>query len=155
MLLLLLLMSLWLCPTLCDPIDGSLPGSPISGILQARTMEWGAIAFSNAWKWKVKEKSLRRVWLEVNPWTAAYQALGKSTGVGCHCLLRCNHHRTEQLYFRHLFQRKEKLTFTEKPVHEYLRKLWPYNPNLEKTQMSFNRLNRLWNIHSIEYNPAI
>ena len=54
---------------------------------------------------------------------AAYQAPGKSTGVGCHCLLRCNHHRTEQLYFRHLFQRKEKLTFTEKPVHEYLWKL--------------------------------
>ena len=48
--------SLQLCPTLCDPIDGSPPGSPIPGILQARTLEWGATAFSNAWKWKVKVK---------------------------------------------------------------------------------------------------
>ena len=49
--------SLQLCPALCDPIDGSPPGSPIPGILQARTLEWGAISFSNAWKWKVKVKS--------------------------------------------------------------------------------------------------
>ena len=62
------------CPTLCDPIDGSPPGSPIPGILQARTLEWVAISFSNAWKWKVKVKSLSRVWLVVTPWTAAYQA---------------------------------------------------------------------------------
>ena len=62
------------CPTLCDPIDGSLPGSPIPGILQARTLEWIAISFSNAWKWKVKVKSLSRVQLLVTPWTAAYQA---------------------------------------------------------------------------------
>ena len=47
------------CPTLCDPIDGSLPGSPVPGILQARTPEWVAISFSNAWKWKVKVKSLK------------------------------------------------------------------------------------------------
>ena len=66
--------SLQLCPTLCDPIDGSPPGSPVPGILQARTLEWVAIAFSNAWKWKVKVKSLSRVWLLVTPWTAAYQA---------------------------------------------------------------------------------
>ena len=66
--------SLQLCPTLCDPIDGSPPGSPIPGILQARTLEWAAISFSNAWKWKVKVKSLSRVWLLVTPWTAAYQA---------------------------------------------------------------------------------
>ena len=52
--------SLQLCPTLCDPIDGSLPGSPIPGILQARTLEWVAISFSNAWKWKVKVKSHSR-----------------------------------------------------------------------------------------------
>ena len=51
--------SLQSCPTLCDPIDSSPPGSPIPGILQARTLEWVAIAFSNAWKWKVKVKSLR------------------------------------------------------------------------------------------------
>ena len=53
--------SLQSCPTLCDPIDGSSPGSPIPGILQARTLEWVAISFSNAWKWKVKVKSLSRV----------------------------------------------------------------------------------------------
>ena len=62
------------CPTLCDPIDGSPPGSAIPGILQARTLEWVAISFSNAWKWKVKVKSLSRAWLLVTPWTAAYQA---------------------------------------------------------------------------------
>ena len=60
--------------TLCNPIDGSPPGSPIPGILQARTLEWVAISFSNAWKWKVKVKSLGRVRLFATPWTAAYQA---------------------------------------------------------------------------------
>ena len=60
--------------TLCDPIDGSPPGSPIPGILQARTLEWVAISFSNAWKWKVKGKSLSGVQLLATPWTAAYQA---------------------------------------------------------------------------------
>ena len=60
--------------TLCDPTDGSPPGFPIPGILQARTLEWVAIAFSNAWKWKVKVKSLSHVWLLATPWTAAYQA---------------------------------------------------------------------------------
>ena len=62
------------CPTLCDPIDSSPPGSPVAGILQARTLEWVAISFSNAWKWKVKVKSLSRVQLFATPWTAAYQA---------------------------------------------------------------------------------
>ena len=62
------------CPTLCDPIDGSPPGSPVPGILQARTLEWVAISFSNAGKWKVKVKSLNRVRLLATPWTAAYQA---------------------------------------------------------------------------------
>ena len=66
--------SLQSCPTLCDPIDGSPPGSPVPGILQARTLEWVAISFSNAWKWKVKVKSLSRVQLLATPWTAAYQA---------------------------------------------------------------------------------
>ena len=83
------------CPTLCNPIDGSPPGSPVPGILQARTLEWVAISFSNAWKWKVKVKSLGHVWLLATPWTAAHQAPwghpwdfpGKSTGVRCHCLL--------------------------------------------------------------------
>ena len=85
--------SLQSCLTLCDPIESSPQGSPVPGILQARTLEWVAISFSNAWKWKVKVKSLSRVWLLATPWTTAQQALhpwdfpGKSTGVGCHCLL--------------------------------------------------------------------
>ena len=66
--------SLQSCPTLCDPIDGTPPGSPIPGILQARTLEWVAISFSNARKWKVKVKSLSRVQPSETPWTAAYQA---------------------------------------------------------------------------------
>ena len=66
--------SLQLCPTLCDPIDGSSPGSLVPGILQARTLEGVAISFSSAWKWKVKVKSLSRVRLLATPWTAAYQA---------------------------------------------------------------------------------
>ena len=66
--------SLQSCPTLCNPRDSSPPGSPVPGILQARTLEWVAISFSNAWKWKVKVKSLSRVWLFTTPWTAAYQA---------------------------------------------------------------------------------
>ena len=61
--------SLQLCPTLCDPID-----FPIPGIIQARTPEWVAISFSNAWKWKVKVKSLSHVQLFATPWTAAYEA---------------------------------------------------------------------------------
>ena len=61
------------CPTLCDPIDGSPPDSPVPGILQARILEWVAISFSNAWKWKVKLKSLSRVRLLATPWTAAHQ----------------------------------------------------------------------------------
>ena len=65
--------SLQSCPTLCDPIDGSPPGSPIPGILQTRTLEWVAISFSNAWKWKVKVKSLSRVRLPATSWTAAHQ----------------------------------------------------------------------------------
>ena len=76
--------SLQLCPTLCDPIDGSPPGSPAPGILQARTLEWVAISFSSAWKWKVKVKLLSPVRLLATAW----EFPGKSTGVGCHCLLR-------------------------------------------------------------------
>ena len=88
--------SLQLCPTLCDPHRRQPPGSPVPGILHARTLEWVAISFSNAGKWKVKVKSLSRVGLFATPWTAAYQAppsMGfsrQSTGVGCHCLLQKN-----------------------------------------------------------------
>ena len=62
------------CLTLWDPIESSPPGSPVPGILQARTLEWAAISFFNAWKWKVKVKSLSRVWPSATPWTAAFQA---------------------------------------------------------------------------------
>ena len=82
--------SLQSCPTLCDPIDGSPPGSPVPGILQARTLEWVTISFPNAWKWKVKVKLLSRVQPQrpyglqpsrlLHPWDFP----GKSTGVGCH-----------------------------------------------------------------------
>ena len=66
--------SLQSCPTLCDPIDGSPPGSPVPGILQARTLEWVAISLSSAWKWKVNVKSFSCVRLYTTPWTAAHQA---------------------------------------------------------------------------------
>ena len=95
LLLQLLLLSRFSRVRLCaTPIDGSPRGSPIPGILQARTLEWVAISFSNAWKWKVEVKSLSRVRLLVTPRTAAYQAplsmrfSRQSTGVGCHCLLQ-------------------------------------------------------------------
>ena len=66
--------SLQSCLTLCDPIDGSPSEAPVPGILQTRTLEWSAISFSNAWKWKVKVKLLSYVWLSATPWTAAYKA---------------------------------------------------------------------------------
>ena len=66
--------SLQSCPTLLDPIDGSPPGSPVPGILQARTLEWVAISFSNAGKWKVKVKFLSRAQLIATPRTTAHQA---------------------------------------------------------------------------------
>ena len=88
--------SLQSCPTLCDPRDGSPPDSPIPRILQARILKWVAISFSNAWKWKVKVKSLSRIRLLATPWTAAYHAppsLGFSRQEywsGCHRLLEWN-----------------------------------------------------------------
>ena len=84
--------SLQSCPTLSNPIDGSPPGSPVPAILQARTLEWVAISFASAWKWKVKVKSLSRVRPSATPWTAAFQAplsmgFSRQEQVGCHCLL--------------------------------------------------------------------
>ena len=86
--------SLQSCLTLCDPIDGSPPGSPVSGILQARTLEWVAISFSNAWRWKVKSlsrsvvsDSSRPHRLQPTRLLYPWDSPGKSTGVGCHHLL--------------------------------------------------------------------
>ena len=98
--------------TLCDPMDCSLPCSSIHGIFQARVLERVAISFSNAWKWKVKVKSLSCFWLLATPWTAAYQAppsMGfsrQSTGVGCHCLLQRGH---ACIHFVHLMKAKDSL----------------------------------------------
>ena len=74
--------SLQSCPALWDSIDGSPPGSPVPGILQARTLEWVAISFSNAGKWKVKVKLLSGVRLLATPWTATHQA-PLSMGLKC------------------------------------------------------------------------
>ena len=106
--------SLQSCPTLCDPIYGSPAGSPVPGILQARIREWVAISFSNAWKWKVKVKSLSHVWLFTTPWTVAYQAppsmgvsrqeywsglpLPSPCGFPTHCLIRFL--LKEELFFK-------------------------------------------------------
>ena len=84
--------SLQLCPTLCDPIDGSPPGSPVPGILQARVLEWVAISFSNVWKWKwshsVVSDSLWPYGLKSTKLLHPWNFLGKSTGMGCHFLLQ-------------------------------------------------------------------
>ena len=96
------------CPTLCDPIDGSPPGSPVPGILQARTLEWVAISFSNAWKWKVKGS---RSVVSNSEWPQGLQPTrllhpwdfpGKSTGVGCHCLLHFCSYLCSNFTFRSL-----------------------------------------------------
>ena len=103
--------SLQSCPTLCDPIDGHPPGSSVPGILQARTLEWVAISFSNAWKWKMKVKSLSPVRLLATPWTAAHQAplsLGFSRQEywsGCQGLLRaCPLEAGNHSYWAHMLQ---------------------------------------------------
>ena len=82
--------SLQSCPTLCDPIDSSPPGSPVPGVLQARTLAWVAISFSSAWKWKwsrsVVSNSLRPHGLQPTRLLRPWEIPGKSTGVGCHCM---------------------------------------------------------------------
>ena len=82
--------SLQSCPTLCNPVDGSPTGSPVPGILQARTLEWVAISFSNAWKWScsVVFDSSRPHGLQPTRLLRPWDSPGKSTGVGCHRLLR-------------------------------------------------------------------
>ena len=83
--------SLQSCPTLCNPIDGSPPGSAVPGILQARTLEWLAMSFSNAWKWTwsrlVMSDSSGPHGLQPTRLLCPWDFLGKITGVGCHCLL--------------------------------------------------------------------
>ena len=106
--------SLQLCLTLWDPIDGIPPGSTIPGILQARTLEWVAISFSSAWKWKVKGKSLSHVRLLATPWTAAYQAPPWSILYiwPTHCISLCNkNHKTGNLN-----SQLSSFTFTEVTV---------------------------------------
>ena len=93
------------CPTLCDPTDGSPPGSPVPGILQARTLEWVAISFSNAWKWKGKVKSLSHVRLSATPWTVAHQAL-RSMGFS-----RQEYWSGLPLHSPSVFQNKPMMTF--------------------------------------------
>ena len=101
------------CQTLCNPIDSSPPGSSIPGILQARTLEWVAISFSNAWKWKVKVKSLSCVQLLATHWTyqgptrplCPWDFAGKSTGVGTWqpsllLMLKCSLYPLWQEYHR-------------------------------------------------------
>ena len=82
--------SLQSCPTLCDPRDGTPPGSPVPGILQARTLEWVAISFSNAWRWSrsVVSNPQRPCGLQPTRLLCPWDLPGKSTGVGCHCLLQ-------------------------------------------------------------------
>ena len=99
--------SLQSCPTLCDPIDSSPIDSSVPGILQAKILEWVAISFSNAWKWKVKVKSLSHVWLCTTPWTVgSYQAtlsVGFSRNlVGCHVLLHLLVYRNIKLAIERL-----------------------------------------------------
>ena len=134
--------SLQSCPTLCDPIDSNPPGSPVPGILQARTLEWVAISFSNAWKWKVKVKLLSRVWLFSTQWTAAHQAPssmgfpGNSTGAGCHrLLLICRWH--------HPYGRKRG---TKQPLDESERGKWK---SWLKTQHSENEDHGIHSHHFI------
>ena len=141
--------SLQSCPTLFDPRDGSPPGFPIPGILQARTLEWVAISFSNAWKWKVKVNSLNCSRLLATPWTAAYQAPlsmdfpGKSTGVGCHCLL---HHAVLPLVKWRLTQDLSQIpkihliqpNFNQRAWHDGKRELVQVSFYLSLFQMEIN-----------------
>ena len=115
--------SLQLCPTLCDPMDGSPPGPPVPGILQARTLEWVAISFSSARKWKwshsVMSNSQRSHGLQPPRLLCPWDLPGKSTGVGCHCLLQASsiahcysHHLWENLHFLLCFPHPLMMTWT-------------------------------------------
>ena len=102
--------SLQSCLTLCDPTDGSPPGSPVPGILQARTLKWVTISFSSAWKWKVKVKLLSCVRLLATPWTAAHQA-PPSLG-----------------FSRQEYWSGGAIAFSERPTHVYAKRDFPGGP---------------------------
>ena len=124
--------SLQSCPTLCVPIDGSPPGSAVPGILQARTLDWVAISFFNAWKWEVKVKLLSRVRLFTTPWTAAYQA-PPSMGF------------SRQKYWNGVPLPSPEI-FTATFIHNH-QKNW---------QVSFNRgrVKKMWYIYPIQWNAT-
>ena len=107
--------SLQSCPTLCDPIDGSPPGSPVPGILQARTLEWVAISFSNAWKWKwshpVVPDSSRPHGLQPTRFLCPWDFPGKSTGMDCHCLLHYPSYLIF-IYLWYIFYKREIITLS-------------------------------------------
>ena len=112
------------CPTLCNPIDGSPPGSPIPGILQARTLERVAISFSNAWKWKVKVKSLSHVRLLATPWTAAISSVQfSSVAQSCPTLSDPMYHSTPGLPVHHQLSE-----FTQTQVHRVSDAIQPSRP---------------------------
>ena len=130
--------SLQSCPTLCDPIDGSPPGSAVPGILQARTLEWAAISFSNAWKWNVKGKLLSRARLFTTPWTAAYQA-PPSMGFSRQeysTLVKNNSRR----YLDHLYKTEEIGLKTEWDLIKSLKVLgrWEFSEAPSDTSASFS-----------------
>ena len=117
--------SLQSCPTLCDPTDGSPPGSPVPGILQARTLEWVAISFSNAWKWKVKVKSLSRARLLMTPWIAAHQT-PPSMGF------------SRQVYWSGVpLPSLQKTYYLEENHEDCLRHIWVYFPFLPPSLLFF------------------
>ena len=119
--------SLQSCPTLCDPRDGSPPGSPVPGILQARTLEWVAICFSNTWKWKVKVKLLSRVWLLATPWIAAYQAPGSMLLSGNLEILNIYKHKHSGIFA---------LSLSFSKIHFLFLLLWPFK-NLSSLLWNF------------------
>ena len=126
--------SLQSCPTLCNPIDGSSSGSPVPGILQARTLEWVAISLSNAWKWKVKVKSLSRVWLFATPWTAAYQfppSMGFSRQEYWSGVPSPSWKWMNQQYLNYQIYEKLSRTFTAKGIKCYM-KVTKENSNTRK-----------------------
>ena len=112
--------SLQLCSTLWDPIDSSTPGSPVPGILQARTLEWVASSFSSAWKWKSKGKLFSRIRISdsmdcslpgpFRPWSFP----GKSTGVGCHCPLQVSGLQSSDTYSVNFREQKRELAVDRK-----------------------------------------